>query len=157
MSVAKLIALVDAAVEGLAGPGKRLAMLMPCTVSREGDVSDTYLDHEKKSDWQGKRCPMVISWPEGITDTSVGFDTEAGRLLNEYNDIRRKSNRLYGDFRLATQFYAEHREKMDEGYVCSWPDRYVTVKDEDGNIIPEQSELSAQQNAMNLRFKIPEA
>lgn len=139
----KLIRLIDGAVTGLAGGGSHIDALMPCTVIREGDAADTYLDPIKKPDWQGVRCRMVISWPAGLTDHEITNDTTAGQLWNEYAEVRRSSLRDYKNISKATEFYAAHRDVMDDGYVVSWEERY-----------DKRFEISAQQHAMNLRIQL---
>ena len=140
----KMIRLVDGAVQGLAGPGEKIAGLMPCTVIRDGDVADTYLDNLKKPDWQGERCRMVLDWPEGVTDFEMTMDSKAGKLWNDYAEERIKSLRLFGDISLATKLYEDNRKTMDKGFEVSWADRY-----------DKETELSAQQHAMNLRLTSP--
>ena len=147
----KIIRLVDGAVQGLAGPGEHIAALMPCTVIREGDAADTYLDRLKKPDWKGQRCSMVIKWPDGINNQQIGMTSKPGKLWNEYDEQRRKSLRIHEDIRLATKFYKRHRKAMDKGFVISWEDRF-TRKHNNKHYI----ELSAQQHAMNLRLRSPE-
>jgi len=142
----KLARLVDGAVQGLAGPGRSIAALMPCTVIREGDVADQYLNPLLKPEWQGERCAMVVTWPAGITDVEITNDTEEGKLWNQYAELYRLSLREHHDIRLAQNLYLANREVMDRGFVCSWPDRY----DRDGKL----PEVSAQQHAMNLRLKL---
>ena len=39
----------------LAGPGKKIAGIMPCTVVRLGDMADEILDRELHPEWQGER------------------------------------------------------------------------------------------------------
>jgi hypothetical protein len=148
---AKLLRLVDGAIGGLAGPGESLAMVMPCTVIREGDVSDTYLDRSKRPEWQGERCRMVVSWPEGLSDYEIPVDTAAGKLWNKYSELRRESLRMHGDMRDATVFYYDNHHVMDEGFVVSWSERYVTSRKSKW-----MRELSAQQHAMNRRLSSPE-
>lgn len=143
-SCEKLLRLIDGAVQGLAGPGQTISALMPCTVIREGDVSDTYLDREQRPEWRGERCRMVLSWPEGLTDYEITLDTRAGELWNQYADLRIQSLRLHEDIRLASEFYLENREEMDQGFEVSWPDRY-----------DQKKEHSATQHAMNLRLSSP--
>jgi hypothetical protein len=143
-AIKKTIELIDGAVTGLSGPGEPISAIMPCTVIKELDVSDTYLTPELKHDWNPERCALVIKWPEGLTDTEISLDSPAGRAWSEYDEERKKSYRLHGDFRLATEYYAAHRDIMDNGFVCSWEERYDKKK-----------ELSPQQHAMNLRFSIP--
>jgi len=143
----RLVRLIDGAIQGLGGPGEEIAALMPCTVIREGDVADTYLDHIRKPEWRGERCAMVKSWPPGITDTEITNDTEPGKLWNEYAELRRRSLKVFQDMRLCTEFYGEHREVMDRGFVVSWTERYIR---KGPNV-----ELSAQQHSMNLRLEAP--
>jgi len=140
----KTIRLIDGAVAGLAGPGETIAAIMPMTVIREGDVSDTYLDQTQKPEWRGERCSMVIRWPEGITDNDISLDSKAGRLWNQYGEERKQSLRLYKDIRLATKFYKKNRREMDKGFDVSWEQRFNG-----------KTELSAQQHSMNLRFMNP--
>lgn len=145
----KIIRLVEGAISGLAGPGRHIAAIMPCTVIIEDDVADTFLNPLKKPDWQPERCRMVLSWPEGINDFEISLDTEPGRLWMQYDELRRKSLLQKGNIALATEFYVNNRKEMDEGFIVSWNERY----DREGAMI----EVSAQQHAMNLRFKSPDS
>jgi hypothetical protein len=141
----KLIRLIDGAVAGLAGEGRHIDVLMPCTVIREGDAADTYLNPLLKPDFQGERCRMVNSWPEGITDYEITKNTPAGKKWGEYEELRRVSLRDKKNISLATEFYAKpaNRKVMDKGFEVSWASRFDT-----------RSEISAQQNAMNLRLQL---
>ena len=51
------------AVLGLAGPGKKIAGVMPCTVIRPDDMADRILNRDKHPQWQGERTKMVYSFP----------------------------------------------------------------------------------------------
>jgi hypothetical protein len=148
----KMIRIIDGAIQGLSAPGKPIAALMPCTVIREGDVSDSYLDRDLRPEWSGERCRMVIKWPEGIDDFRITEATPAGALWNRYAELRRTSLANHGDIHLATEFYSlpENREIMDESFVTSWESRY--------NNNPEHPnhEISSQQHAMNLRLSSPQ-
>lgn len=118
------------AVLGLAGPGKDLGVIMPCTVIRPGDLSDTMLDRARHPDWQGERSKMVTSFPERID------------LWEEYR-AKRAAGILAGDRgKAGTAFYAENREEMDRGAAVTWPERKTP------------DELSGIQHAMNLRYKV---
>lgn len=139
----KLIRLIDGAVTGLSGGGQHIDVLMPCTVIREGDAADTYLDPLKKPDFQGERCAMVKSWPPGITDYEITNDSPAGKHWNHYAELRRISLRDTGSFAKATEYYKKHQTSMDRNFVVSWSHRY-----------DKRSEISAQQHAMNLRLQL---
>ena len=51
------------AVLGLAGPGKKIAGVMPCTVIRPEDMADRILNRDKHPQWQGERTKMVYAFP----------------------------------------------------------------------------------------------
>ncbi len=42
------------AVLGLAGPGKKISGIMPCTVIRPGDMADNILDRNRHPEWNGE-------------------------------------------------------------------------------------------------------
>jgi hypothetical protein len=139
----KLIRLIDGAVTGLSGGGQHIDVLMPCTVIREGDAADTYLDPLKKPDFLGERCAMVKSWPAGVTDFEITNETSAGKYWNTYAELRRTGLRDKGHTRDATDFLKKHKSVMEKGFVVSWAHRY-----------DKRSEISAQQHAMNLRLQL---
>ncbi|HNX25943.1 MAG TPA: phage terminase large subunit family protein [Phycisphaerae bacterium] len=116
-------------VLGMAGPGMMIAGLMACTVIRPGDMADSILDRETHPDWQGQRTKMVYSFPNNK------------KLWEQYGDIRSDSIRNHGDISAATEFYIANRAAMDEGAEVAWPQRF------------NRNEVSAVQNAMNLRFR----
>lgn len=113
---------------GLAGPGKKISGIMPCTVIRPGDMAEQILDKLKHPEWNGERCKMMYQFPKNE------------ELWNRYADLRADELREKGTFEEATEFYRQHRDEMDEGAVVSWPDRH------------NYDEISAIQHAMNLKF-----
>lgn len=114
---------------GLAGPGQKISGIMPCTIIRPGDMADQILDAGKHPEWNGERCKMIYEYPKNMD------------LWEQYAEIRMESLREDGNFKRATEFYAEHRAEMDEGAVVSWEARH------------NHDEISALQNAMNLKFQ----
>lgn len=114
---------------GLAGPGKKIAGVMPCTVIAPDDMADQILDRQRHPEWNGERCKMLYEFP---TNTE---------LWEKYAELWGESQRIHGDIRDATEFYRQNRTAMDAGAVVAWPERY------------EPDELSAIQNAMNLKIK----
>ena len=115
-------------VLGLAGPGRKIAGVMPCTVIRPGDMAEQMLDRSKHPEWNGERCRMLYKFPKNE------------ELWNRYADLRADELREKGTFEKATAFYAAHRKEMDEGAVVAWPARF------------NHDEISAVQHAMNLKL-----
>lgn len=119
---------IAGAVLGLAGPGKKIAGVMPCTVIADGDLADRFLNRELHPEWNGLRIPFVKSFPSNLD------------LWDQYREIRAESLRRFGDNREGKKFYRRNRAAMDDGAVVSWEARF------------EPDELSAIQHAMNKRF-----
>ncbi len=120
--------LLSGAVLGLAGPGKKISGIMPCTVIAPSDMADRMLDREKHPEWFGERTKMVYEWPKNA------------ELWEQYRDLRADEFRQNGDGSKATAWYVERRALMDEGSIVAWPER------------KNHDEVSAIQHAMNLRF-----
>lgn len=110
-------------VLGMAGPGRTIAAVMPCTVIRKGDMADEILNPEKHPIWQGRRTKMLVNWP-----INMG-------LWEEYRDVRSSAG-----VKASTEFYRKRQKAMDEGAVASWAERF------------EPDEVSAIQHAMNLYY-----
>jgi hypothetical protein len=117
------------AVLGLAGPGRKISGIMPCTVIKPGDMADRILDREKHPQWQGERMKMVYSFPDNQ------------QLWDRYAEIRAEDMRMGGDGSRATLFYRQHRQEMDAGAEVAWPDRH------------HEDELSGLQHAINLKLR----
>ena len=113
---------------GLAGPGKKISGIMPCTVIRPGDMAEQILDKSRHPEWNGERCKMMYKFPTNE------------ELWNKYADLRADELREKGTFAEATQFYLDHRQEMDVGAEVSWPARH------------NYDEVSAVQHAMNLKL-----
>jgi hypothetical protein len=73
-----------------------------------------------------------------------------GQLWNEYARLRLTGLQQDGDHAEATKFYQQHRAAMDDGFICSWSERYNKNPALGRNV-----EISAQQHAMNLRLDNP--
>lgn len=117
------------AVLGLAGPGKKISGIMPCTVIRPGDMADNILDRDKHPEWNGERTKLVYAFPKHES------------LWTQYAQIRADGLRIGDGGKAATEFYRENRIAMDEGAVVAWSERY------------NHDELSAIQHAMNLKLQ----
>jgi hypothetical protein len=121
--------IIAGAVLGLAGPGKKISGIMPCTVIRPGDMADSVLDRDKHPEWNGERTRMVLTFPT------------SEKLWDQYANIRADCLRAKGTIEDATAFYIKHRDRMDAGASVAWPDRY------------NHDEASAIQHAMNLKLQ----
>ena len=95
------------AVLGLAGPGKKISGIMPCTVIRPSDMADSILDRDKHPQWQGERTKIVYSFPKNE------------KLWTRYAEIRAERLRNGVGLKTATEFYGQNREAMDEGAVVA--------------------------------------
>jgi hypothetical protein len=114
-------------VLGLAGPKKRIAAVMPCTVIRKGDLAHRFLDHAKHPEWQGETCRLVDRWPDAQ-------ETLWARYAEIYKDAVGEGRGM-GE---ATEYYLANREAMDAGASVSSDHR---IRD---------GEASALQTAENL-------
>lgn len=122
------------AVLGLAGPGEKIAGVMPCTVIAPGDMADNILDRSKHPEWVGERFRFVLQW------------SDREDLWQQYLEIRSNCLRS-GDQEAAaaTEFYRQNRAEMDRGAVLAWPERHG------------RDELSALQHAWNKRLEMGDA
>lgn len=132
---AKRLRAIKGDILGLAGPGKTISGVMPCTVISPDDVADQILNRKKNPEWNGYRLPLMRHMP----------DKKAMELWHRYREISIDSYLKYNDNRDATEFYRMHRAAMDSGAEPSWLERY------------NADEISAVQYAMNLYFKGEEA
>ena len=114
-------------VLGLAGPRKKIAAVMPCTITIPGDLAARFLDHNEHPEWQGETTQLVKTWP----DEQDGLWVEYGQL---YRDAVSEGRGIAE----PTAFYKANRAAMDEGAEVSWKER---VRD---------GEISALQTAENL-------
>lgn len=120
------LSVLKGAILGLAGPGRKIAGFMPCTVIQPGDMADQILDRDKNPVWQGERMKMLYTMPENE------------KLWDEYASVLKEELRAGGDGTEATKFYVEHREEMDKGATAAWQE------------LMEPWEASAVQHAMNI-------
>lgn len=120
--------IVSADVLGMAGPGKKIAAIMPCTVIRRGDMAHRMLDRTIHPAWRGETTKLIYKFPTNE------------KLWEEYREIRNASLRNGGDGSEATTFYRKHRKAMDAGAEVAWPERH------------NEDEISGLQSAMNLRL-----
>jgi len=118
-------------VLALAGPRRRIACFMPCTIVEKDDVSARFLDRKRHPEFQGERHPMITTWPKA-QDT----------LWAKYAELRSFADDDKTGKQNATNFYKEHQAEMDEGGAVSWESR---IRD---------GEISALETAENLLLEM---
>lgn len=124
--------LVSADVLGMAGPGKKIAAVMPCTVIEPGDMVDRILNRTKHPLWRGERTGILKSLPTNL------------EAWDHYFDVYRRSAQLEPpDFRESNAYYRTHQATLETGAEASWEARKLP------------DEVSAIQHAMHLRFRDP--
>jgi hypothetical protein len=126
--------LLNGAVLGLCGPGKRMAGLATVTIVRKGDLADRLLDRQLNPQWHGKTFALVEQWP----------NQTATEHWEHYAELR-EIDLAAGEDLLprATKYYRQNRDVMEAGAVVPWAQRR------------EPHELSALQNAYNLKLSKP--
>ncbi|MGD0898392.1 MAG: terminase gpA endonuclease subunit, partial [Thermoguttaceae bacterium] len=138
-------------VQGLAGPNRQTAILVPCTVIEAGDLADQILDRKRFPDFRGERTKRLYSWPTNKT------------LWEEYRELRETAMRADLPLDQAVDFYrgkmCDGRRRLDEstekcngcelregcmdcGAIVDWPER-----------IDDPRNLSAVQAAMHAFYK----
>ncbi len=127
--VQERLGVINGAVLGLAGPSKKIAVVIPCTVIQCGDLADQLLDRTLHPEWHGDRTKLVYQFPTNE------------RLWTQYARLRNESLRADGKGEEATELYRANRAAMDDGAVVAWPARF------------NPGEISALQHAMNLKLR----
>ncbi|MEW4454571.1 terminase gpA endonuclease subunit [Bremerella sp. JC817] len=122
---------INGTILGMAGPGKSLTAIMPCTVICQDDLAARYLDRKKNPEWQGIRIQMMKSMPANE------------EIWEEYFAIRRADLEAGLGPDRANAFYRKNRKEMDRGAVPYWTSRF------------DPGEISAIQHAMHLRDRDP--
>lgn len=104
------------AISGVAGPGAKLSMLMPCTVIVKNDLAYEFTDRSQRPEWAGKRVPAMRRLPD---------DLQAEKPLWYVYDELRREDLAIGDKerRRATEFYLANKVAMSAGAVITWPER----------------------------------
>jgi Terminase large subunit gpA, endonuclease domain len=126
--------LVSADVLGMAGPGRTISAVMPCTVIRRNDFIDRILDRIKHPLWRGERTRMLRAMPSNLGE------------WDKYFEVYRHCAQLEPpDFAEANVYYVGRRQALDKGSEAAWPERKLP------------GEVSAIQHAMNLYCRDPRA
>lgn len=140
----KIERILSRAVIGLAGPDKKIAGIMPCTVIQPGDAMDKILNHELHPEWDSERTKMLYAFPSKIVEENGRRIDVAKEMWEKYKEIRYNYNPNLGEGEKkaaeekATEFYYDNHETMSHGAIVAWPERY------------NPDELDGLQRAMNM-------
>lgn len=126
--------LISADVLGMAGPGRKISAVMPCTVIAKNDMIDRLLDRSLHPMWRGERTKMLRTFPAQLDAWESYFEV-----------YRQCAMREPPDFTDANAYYIAHRSALDAGAEASWAARKLP------------DEVSAIQHAMNLYCRDPKA
>lgn len=125
--------ILNSAVLGLAGPGKRINGFAAVTVIREGDVAHRLLNRKLYPRWQGEKYRLVYEWPKNKD------------LVEKYKQLRLSDIDAGDDTaKKATAFWKKNRKKIEEGARVGWEHRKTP------------DEVSAVQHAVNLQQDNPD-
>ncbi len=113
-------------IKYLAGPNAPLGIVMPCTVIEPGDAADQLLDRSQHPEWHGARSRFFEEMPDDLSQ------------WEEYGEMLAELQRNEMPIQPATDYYREHQDRMDAGFVVTWPERYYRGQ-----------EISAVQHGMN--------
>ena len=108
-------------VLGLAGPGEKLAMVIPCTVIKKGDLADRLLDNELNPDFRGEKTAAIVSWPDNLEEDP---DKE-GITWDDYNEARIEGLHAEDEGKAANEFYIKHCFDLEQGAKVGWEGRRV--------------------------------
>ncbi len=133
LECAKREKVVNGAILGLGGPGKRIAGFAAITVIRQGDLADRMLNHKISPKWHGDKCKLVYKWPDDKEHWDEYLNIRAEEIANGNDEHPR-----------ATAYYRMHRKVMDAGAVVGWQHRFFP------------HEISAIQHAFGLRADNPD-
>ena len=123
--------LIQGAIRGMAGPGRRLSIFAAVTVIQPQDLAERLLD-PKETGWRVVRTKSLYAFPQNMD------------LWRKYQEIRRDDAAL-GVSGGAVAFYVAHQAAMDEGAIVAWPERMSAGK------------ISALQELMEYYLDDPEA
>ena len=117
---------------GLVGLGEKLAAIMVGTVRKHNDLTERFLSRKVHADWDGKRYPSIIRFPEKMF------------LWEVYGGLLGEGASPSDGKALAQAFYLKNRTDMDAGGVVAWEEDKLS------------DEVSALQSLMTVRALDPE-
>jgi len=114
------VRLINGDVMRLAGHGRDIAAMIPCTVISRGDLAEHYL---AESNWQGQRIKAVEKWSGGATARDDIPEAQAA-LLDEYRARWLAEITKEAEPGTAGAWYVQNREAIEAGSEVFWSDMY---------------------------------
>ena len=125
--IAKREELINKDVLGLAGAGKRIDGVCPCTIIAPDDLAAKLLNKKISPRWRGEIFQMMRKMPVNLDAWEKYRDLYFDALRADEYDHEKVNN-----------YYIEHREVLDEGAEASWDKRKT------------ENEVSAIQHSMHI-------
>ena len=99
---------IDADVAFMGEAGKKLPMLMACTITKIGDVADHYIN---RAGWDSLRVGLIKTWPDGWDDS----DSECCQRCKEFGQIVESQEHKRDGGKIARAFYRQNKSVMTKG------------------------------------------
>lgn len=130
-------------VLGLAGPGQKVAGIMPCTVIEPNDMIDELLDMERCPEWNGERIGFFLKEPP--EDALALWDQYMRLIESRLREVKISGGKPADAYRTGLEFVRENYDALHKGFEVYWPERF------------DPHELSAVHHAFNTiqRIKWP--
>lgn len=115
--VADTLKQIDTQWQCLAGPDKRISMMVACTIYAPDDVGESL---GKRRNTVFVRVPRVVSWPVGFEKAGSATRQLWDRWFDLYDDDKTRE--------MAFRFYRKNRAAMTNGFTVSWKYRFDKSK-----------------------------
>ena len=115
--VADTLKQIDTQWQCLAGPDKRISMMVACTIYAPDDVGESL---GKRRNTVFVRIPRVTSWPVGFEKAESLTRQLWDRWFDLYDDDKTRD--------MAFRFYRQNRAAMTNGFTVSWKYRFDRSK-----------------------------
>ena len=115
--VADTLKQIDTQWQCLAGPDKRISMMVACTIYAPDDVGESL---GKRRNTVFVRVPRVVSWPVDFEKESSPARQLWDRWFDLYDDDKTRD--------MAFRFYRQNRAAMTNGFKVSWKYRFDKSK-----------------------------
>jgi hypothetical protein len=108
---------IDADVAFMGAAGKKLPMLMACTITQTSDVADHYINH---AGWDSLRIGLIKTWPKGWEDTK----SKCFACWSEFGAIVSSEAHKQDGGKEARKYYRTNKAAMTKGMVVIDPQRF---------------------------------